>query len=211
MLPIAAVAQQTGTAQQKHAELMQDKTLQFEFTQPDKPKPPPKGFAALIKFFEFIAPLFKLVFWAGLVVLVVGFFWLVLRELIKTKWAKPVKKPDAEKPQIQMAQPEQKAAKALLEQADQLASNGRFSEAVHLLLFRSIEEIERHLPGHIKRAQTSREIELLTSMPAQPRCGFEQIRLAVERSFFGQKTINAQNYQTCRAAYENFAFSAEWK
>jgi hypothetical protein len=35
--------------------------------------------------------------------------------------------------------------------------------------------------------------------------------MAVEKSLFGRRPLDAEDWRDCRAAYENFAFSAEWK
>ena len=61
--------------------------------------------------------------------------------------------------------PTEAKAKALLEEADRLAAQGRFDEAAHTLLYRSIEDIEDRLPRSIRKAQTSREIAGLAACP----------------------------------------------
>ena len=76
-------------------------------------------------------------------------------------------------------------AEALLEEADRLAAEGRFDEAAHTLLYRSIEDIEKRLPRSIRKAQTSREIAGLAALPAAVRSAFAPITRAVEQSWFG--------------------------
>lgn len=98
----------------------------------------------------------------------------------------------------------------MLADADKLAGEGRFAEAVHLLLFRSIADIEERLPGAVKRSQTSREIEIVTAMPPEPKTGFEGIRRLVETSFFGGRHISKYQYAKARQSYELFAFSDQW-
>ena len=61
--------------------------------------------------------------------------------------------------------PEAARARALLEDADALAAQGRFAEAVHLLLFRSIDEIQEKTTGLmsiLKEIQRKMEEDLST-------------------------------------------------
>ncbi|MCF6293892.1 MAG: hypothetical protein L3J04_10915 [Robiginitomaculum sp.] len=193
-----------------HAELLEDRKYQFEFSKPPEPRKPPKGFQWLSDFLNFSGEFFKWIFWVGLAALVASIAWLILREILKIRF-KNKKKSQKENPEIQIYQPEATVAKTLLEEADKLAAQGEFAEAVHLLLFRSIEDIEKFLPGHIRTSQTSREIEVISLIPEHPRSGFERLRQAVESSFFGQQPIDKNGYSDCRLAYEDFAFSASWK
>jgi len=99
-------------------------------------------------------------------------------------------------------------ARALLEEADRLASEGRYSEAVRVLLHRSIEDIERAFPVTISPAQTSREIARLEPLSAQGRDVFTGIAQAVETSLFGGRALDAARFAECRAAYASFALGA---
>jgi len=201
----------TDTAlQNAHQELRADRSYQFAFTKPPIPPEPPKWLEPLSAFFAWISPALKWVFWGGVILILGGFALLIFREISKTRFGLKNKKLETKKPVLQMTQPGAEAAKILLEQADQLAKDGKFGEAVHLLLLRSIQDIEKHLPGAIRRSQTSREIELLDTIPPHPRSGFERIRQAVENSFFGTQSLGQPQYMSCRQAYEDFAFSPEW-
>lgn len=108
-------------------------------------------------------------------------------------------------------QPDQLAARNLLADADALAGEGRYGEAVHLLMGRSIEEIERRRPGVLKPALTARCIALLDDLPAQARTAFGRIAIAVERSLWARQAIAAGEWGDARAAYEEFAFGAHWR
>src|SRR5690606_24390339 len=83
------------------------------------------------------------------------------------------------------------AARALLAEADALAAEGRFSEAVHLLLHRSVEDIEGRRPGLVKPAMTSRELSDARDLPSVARDAFSRIARAVEISLFGGRSIDA--------------------
>ena len=96
------------------------------------------------------------------------------------------------------------AARALLSEADALAAEGRFAEAVHLLLYRSVEDIDGRRPGLVKPAMTSRDLAEARDLPGVARDAFSRIARAVEISLFGGRSIDAGAWQTmpqrlCRA------------
>ncbi|MEQ1510189.1 MAG: DUF4129 domain-containing protein [Sphingopyxis sp.] len=114
-------------------------------------------------------------------------------------------------PDEEMWAPDHGAARNLLGEADMLASEGRYGEAVHLLMGRSVEDITRRRPGVLKPALTARSIATLDDLPAQARVAFGRIAEAVERSLWARQPIAADEWSTARAAYEDFAFGAHWR
>ena len=102
-------------------------------------------------------------------------------------------------------QPDGAAAAALLEDADRLAREGRYDEAVHLLLRRSVGQIEAARPGWLAPAATAREIAALPGLPEAARQAFETIAERVERSLFALRALGQGDWQTARAAYADFA------
>ena len=94
--------------------------------------------------------------------------------------------------------------------ADALAKEGKFSEAVHLILFRSIEDIQSRQKQRIPTALTAREIERLEGLPERPRNALRPIISLVERSFFGGHKLDAESWASARSAYEDFAFGEAW-
>jgi hypothetical protein len=106
--------------------------------------------------------------------------------------------------------PEAFKARALLEDADRLASEGRYDEAAHLLLLRGVEDIEDKRPRLIKPAFTARDIAGLEAVPPAARGAFGAIAAVVETSLFGGARLDAAAFARCRAAYEDFAFPKAW-
>lgn len=102
------------------------------------------------------------------------------------------------------------AARALLAEADALAAEGRFSEAVHLLLYRSVEDIEGRRPGLVKPAMTSRELSEARDLPSVARDAFSRIARAVEISLFGGRSIDAGAWDQCRSAYAELTVPKNW-
>jgi hypothetical protein len=114
-------------------------------------------------------------------------------------------------PAEQPWRPTEAQARQLLAEADALAAQGRYGEAVHLLLLRSIEEIEARRPRLLRRALTSREIGGLSGLPEAARPTFRGIARAVEQSRFAGEAIDAATFARCREDYEAFAFAPVWQ
>lgn len=101
--------------------------------------------------------------------------------------------------------PDKAAAIALLEDADRLAAEGRYGEAAHLLLQRSVHHISEARPDWLLPASTAREIAALPMLPAAARSAFGSIAGLVERSLFALRELDAADWRTARAAYADFA------
>lgn len=191
--------------------LLRRSDLQFDLGALAVPKPPDW----LMSLFKLLgaaavatAPFWKILFWIGLALIVALLLFLIGREVVGAIQRRLPKRAKA-KP---AAQPEWRPAQAraivLLEDADRLADQGRFAEAVHLILFRSIEDIDGHWPNLIKPALTSRDIADQHVLPESARRTFADIARMVERSFFGGDQLGSADFDTCRRAYEAFALPA---
>ena len=107
--------------------------------------------------------------------------------------------------------PDADQARSLLEEADLLARAGKFAEAVHLLLFRSIDDIQQQLEGGVPRSLTAREIGGLGHLPDEAKSALSPIIMIVERSFFGDRDVDEPDWKTARGSYERFAFGEGWE
>lgn len=101
--------------------------------------------------------------------------------------------------------PDRAAAVALLEDADRLAAEGRYGEAAHLLLQRSVHHIAQARPDWLLPASTAREIAVLPTLPEAARVAFGRIAGLVERSLFALRDLELADWQAARAAYADFA------
>ncbi|MCT2399030.1 hypothetical protein [Novosphingobium mangrovi (ex Huang et al. 2023)] len=101
--------------------------------------------------------------------------------------------------------PDRAEAMALLEDADRLAGEGRYGEATHLLLRRSVRQISDARPDWLIPASTAREIAVLPMLPEAGRRAFGTIAARVERSLFALRDLDAQDWAAARAAYADFA------
>ncbi len=103
--------------------------------------------------------------------------------------------------------PDQAAVLALLEEADRLAGKGRYDEATHLLLQRSVGQIAQARPDLIEPSSTAREIAAQPALPEKARSAFGIIAQRVERSLFALKRLSADDWYAARAAYADFALA----
>jgi hypothetical protein len=103
--------------------------------------------------------------------------------------------------------PDSGEARALLEEADRLAAEGRFDEATHLLLKRSVGQIAEARPDLLEPSSTAREIAELAALPQAARGAFAVIAERVERSLFALRRLSAEDWHAARAAYAEFALA----
>lgn len=104
--------------------------------------------------------------------------------------------------------PDREAAVALLEDADRLAAEGRYGEAAHLLLQRSVHHIAQARPDWLHPASTAREIATLPPLPERARRAFAAIAERVERSLFALRELTQADWTAARAAYADFALES---
>ena len=206
----AAVSKATDAVTSAHQKLLNDSGLQFDFSAAPSPLELPNW---LVRFFSFLAslrPFFEILFWWGVVVLAGLVLYFVIREIVRYR--------RRERAVVQRApdyasdwRPTPARARALLADADLLAAQGNYAEAVHLLLFRSIDDIDERRPSTLTPALTSRDIGGIAALPASARFAFARIAASVERSFFGRSDVSAEDFAECRRAYEAFALPDAWK
>lgn len=101
--------------------------------------------------------------------------------------------------------PDRDEAIALLDDADRLAAAGRFDEATHLLLRRSVAQIAGARPDWVHPASTAREIAAIGALPEAARSAFAAISSRVERSLFALRRLDAADWDAARQAYAAFA------
>lgn len=89
--------------------------------------------------------------------------------------------------------------------ADTLARQGRFSEAIHVLLLRTLEELVRRLPSPLPRSFTSREILGRVRLPSDARTALSGLVTAVELCHFGNDTPGEGDYRACVDRFRAFA------
>jgi hypothetical protein len=186
-----------------HRAFMQARGLQHDFAAMPAPPPPPPWVKELVQALMAAAPVLKIVFWAGVALGAAALIWVIVRDLPFARGLRRRKAPVAPMDW----RPDAGAAQALLDDADHLAQAGRFGDAIHLILFRSIEEIGKKRPDAVRAALTSRDIVEAAPLSEAGRTAFRLIAEAVERSFFGGRPVEADDFDRCRRQYEAFALA----
>jgi hypothetical protein len=189
-----------------HRQLLEDQRLQFSFEAFTPPEiDAPDWLEPVWRFFEGIAPFLSYVFWAGVAIGGLIIVYMIVMELYRRR-PRPRASAKAEAPAPKPEyRPAHARAQALLSEADRLAAEGRYSEAVRVLLHRSIEDIERAFATIIGPSLTAREIGALEPLSPQGRSVFGGIARAVELSLFGGRPLGAEDFARCREAYAGFA------
>jgi len=229
----AAAAADRFTA--AHDALRADPSVQFTLAPPPPPPAPPAWLKGLAHFFEWLghvlapigrffawltsfmpaAPYARILLWGVIGIAALALIWLIVERLRYGQWRLPRRRSRAATPVAiedeEQWQPDAAQGRAWLDEADALAAKGLFAEAVHHLLFRSIEDIRQRRPQAVRPALTSRELAAASAIPSGARDLFASIARHVEHSLFGGRPVDADAWQAARAAYADFALPKMWK
>jgi hypothetical protein len=88
--------------------------------------------------------------------------------------------------------------------ADELARQGRFGEAMHLMLLHALATLREALSESIAESLTSREVLRKSQLSDAGRAALREIVGRVERSHFGQYPASPDDYAACRGAFSGF-------
>lgn len=187
--------------------------IQTSFPPPPPAREPSLGgdLSWLRDFFEWSAPALKPMVWIGAAVLLL----IILYHFVPAfaDWVDRIRygrrRGDDEEEEV-IGEAEAGRARARLADADALAAAGRFAEAIHLLLYRSVEDIEGRRPGLVRPAMTSRELAEAHDLPQVARGAFSRIARAVEISLFGGRPIDEGAWTECRSAYAELTVPQNW-
>lgn len=199
------------TVAEAHARLRARADIQFDLnlTKPVPPPQPPAWLRALVEAIGALGPYAFYILWGALILLVLAVVFFAGRSYWRGRRsgeavAGPVNDAAAWRP-------EERVARALLAEADEMAAAGRYEEATHLLLHRSLEDIQHRRPKALRPALTSREISRVDMLPALIRTAFAKMAAPVERSLFGGRSLERGDWEEARAAYGEFALPGTWK
>lgn len=140
--------------------------------------------------------------WGAIAVGAVLLILLVVREIMRHKRDRTVKDEAA------IAEEEAAAPAAALDRplddADRLAREGRFAEAIHVLLLRTFEELARAAEVRIAPSLTSREV--LARIPLRPgaREALAELASVVELTWFGDDVPGQADWLRCRGRFDAF-------
>jgi hypothetical protein len=196
-------------------EIRADPEIQYAPTPAPKPPEIPQWWQDFLDWLgDFLSPLFEAIATAWpilrillLILLAAGvltLIWVICAPYIE-QWRGRKRAPK------DVWQPQPTAARELLAEAETLAANGQFDQAVRLLLHRSIADIEQRHPDLLRPSSTSREIERFDSLPETARSMFAVIVGQVERGIFAALPIDESGWQKSRDAYAGFALKETWR
>ncbi len=100
--------------------------------------------------------------------------------------------------------PTREAVVALLGDIDKLAAEGSYDEAIHLLLVRSVADINAFRPDLVRKHYSARDIRSHPLLPEAARPAFTEIVRCVEKSYFAGIAATRADFDACRAAYTAF-------
>lgn len=202
-------------------DLRADGDIQFApVTIPETPPPKPSWLTELLDAFlkwlgEVLAPLGDMLAsswwwlrWVPVAMVALFVIVLVIRLIDPSllRFGRKAKAKDAAAPE-DVWRPDAAASLALLEDADRLAAEGRFDEATHLLLQRSVAQISAARPDWVEPSSTARELAALPALPAAAREAFGVIATRVEVSLFALTPLARADWDAARAAYAEFALA----
>jgi hypothetical protein len=232
LVPAAAQAQAADAARLEaaHRALKADPDIQFQLQRVEPPKPPEwlidllrglgHALRPVARFFEWIdshlpaAPWARIFLWTVIALAAISVAIVLWRGVRESRWEWPFRRRrmDSVAPAAEEEwRPEEAPARAWLEEADRLAGEGRYADAIHHLLLRSVEDIARRRPRLVRPALTSRELAASSAVPAPARDLFARIAATVERSLFGGRAVEAADWTAARGAYSDFVLPRAWK
>ena len=136
--------------------------------------------------------------WVILGVVVLALIVVIARETMQRP--AEARAPPADAPDAEPLAPLQVAA-GTLNDAERLAQQGHFAQAIHTLLLRTFETIGRQ--AALPHALTSREILRRVRAEKEAMQALAHLVNSVEICIFGTAEPGAEEYQLCRASFEH--------
>lgn len=112
-----------------------------------------------------------------------------------------------ERPVRVVKNPAGKGTLPTLDEAERLAADQNYSEAIHVLLLVALDALFKRLNAALPKAHTSREILTDERLRETWRKDLELLVGAVEEALFAGKAPGQKNYSACRSTYDNLAAS----
>lgn len=103
--------------------------------------------------------------------------------------------------------PTAEAAAALIDEIDALAAKGEYDEAVHLLLKRSVADLNAYRPDLVRKHYSARDIGKHPLLPEDASPAYAEITRWAEKSFFAGIPVGREGFDACRKAYVDFVSS----
>jgi hypothetical protein len=149
-----------------------------------------------------LAPIMRVLGWLLLTAIVLALLYYAAS--ISGGWRWRAKEVSADPDAMEPMNFESGNVKDWLREAEKLAAEGRYAEAVHFLLFSSFDDIRRRLNTALRPAWTSREILSEVSLRGSAQTALSQLVDTVESSEFAGRPIGSADFSKCRDSYARF-------
>jgi hypothetical protein len=120
----------------------------------------------------------------------------------------PSKRVDGESAHDQAVFVASSVEQEVLENAEKLAAEGRFSEAVHALLLRALQILKMNSHEQIPDFMTGRELLRTVQLSEARRSALGHLLLGSELAYFGGRPTERDDYERCVQHYQAFAGGA---
>jgi hypothetical protein len=196
----SVLAQTKAEIEKAAANVVNSYGLQTEMSAPNKNLETLKGDRLLDRSFNlFPDSLIDWIFWGGIILLAALIIY-AFREYLYIPALVRRGKADWAEDDVNGAHVPSSAKEAEIT-ADELAKQGAYTEAMHVLLLRAVAELRLRLNEHYADSMTSREILRRTRISDNGRQAFQDIIARVEWTYFGAYPAELSDYNACR---ENF-------
>ena len=160
-------------------------------------------FQGIAEFLGFLGPVLKIVFYLGLAAIIAWFIYFLVDKFDWSRRGQSDKNKVAVKRTIISNMPAKPVKRMVfsLGDADALASNGNYSDAVHILLIAAIDVIQRKIKGFLAISETSREIVDNVQVSTDDRSLISHIVRQVESALFAGHVVKKEDYEFCRVKF----------
>jgi hypothetical protein len=209
--PAGAVLAQTSGFESAEVIDSRDRVLADSRYQTEMPEPEARPERALFTIPPWLA---EIIFWvliAAVLAMVAYFLFQLAYDLLRDR--SPFQRnrdrsgAAPERVETPMAAAPREVDPRSLAEADRLAAEGRFSEAIHLLLLVALQRLHRELGARVAPALTGREVLHLPSLPGATVAPLTRMVRLSEINHFGGRTAREPDYRSARDDY--LAFSGE--
>jgi hypothetical protein len=147
-----------------------------------------------------LGTVFQFLVWGAIAVALVLIILAVANEIMRRRREPPApeepKGHEEEAPKAALVRP--------LDDAERLALEGRFAEAIHVLLLRTFQELTRAAGVTIAPSWTSREVLGKIWLAPDAREALVELVHVVELTWFGDDVPGEADWQRCRAQFDRF-------
>ncbi len=147
--------------------------------------------------------------WAWLCVVILALIIVFYPMLDELMFWRPRRKEDWDGLPEDAALRAQQSLASVAANADELARQGRYMEAIHLLLLHALSVMRLRLRVQFPDSLTSREILRAANLASEGRAALQDMVSRVELSYFGEYPSVEEDYTACRASFDVFVHHLE--